>query len=92
MLTGQNAAAAMAISDSAAWSETVLPLGESVVANTVLSIRQLADNAGGTASGREMEAAVTAGSKRGTTGSESHEGEDVLHGLERKRETCYVGL
>lgn len=70
----------MAISDSAAWTETELSNRKAVVADTVLAITQLAHNAGGAARGSEMKAAGLAAGDKGTSlGSESHEGENTLH-------------
>lgn len=88
----------MAVSESAAWSETEDSSGKTVVADAVLSIAQLAYDAGGTARGSEVKAADrAAGDKSTGASSKSHKGNNALH-LSDKNETLeksemhYLGL
>lgn len=84
LLTGKNAAPARAVSDTAGRVDAVSSWRQTVVTDAVLPITQLAESAGGTSGGRQVEAAPISAADEGVRASrKSREGEKALHGSKR---------
>lgn len=86
LLTGQDTATARAVSDTASRVNAVCSRRQTVITNAVLAINQLAQGAGGTSGGRQMEtAAISAADEGVRAGRKSREGEEALHSGKRVR-------
>jgi hypothetical protein len=79
-LTGENATTAVGVGDSTAGVDAELSWRQAVVTDAVLAIAQLANLAGGTTGGGEVEAAaVTAANESVGASSEGSKSDEVLH-------------
>lgn len=81
ILTSQDAATAVTISDGTVGVDAVLSRAQAVITNTVLTVRKLAKSTRSTARSVQAEAAAVAPANEGIgTGSKSRDGNEVLHG------------
>lgn len=84
ILTRQDAATSVGVGDAAVWANAKLGRRQTMIADAVLSIRELANGPRATSRRSQVEAASIAAANEGVgTSCQSCQNDEVLHGAEK---------